>query len=58
VTAHFGDGTFGEMPKDNEPNVFVSPFAELEVTGDFGSRKASFQLLCPIFESQMKAQGK
>jgi hypothetical protein len=55
VTPHYGEGQFGEMPTDkgtgDVPTEFIAPFAEMEITADFGSNKATAIAVSPVLSS-------
>ena len=51
VTPFYGEGRYGQEPKEQGLAEFVSPFAELEVIADFGSTNISVHLLSPILST-------
>jgi len=44
---------FGEVPTNDVPCKFVTPFAELEAVADFGNSNATVRLLSPIIASEV-----
>jgi hypothetical protein len=58
VTAFYGEGQYGQEPKDQGPAEFVSPFAELDVIADFGTTTTSVRLFCPILETDAERLSK
>jgi hypothetical protein len=53
ITPYYGEGIFGEVPTNDMPPEFVTPFAELEAVADFGNSKATVRLLSPIISSEV-----
>jgi hypothetical protein len=49
----YGEGVFGEVPTNDVPPEFVTPFAELEAVADFGNSNATVRLLAPIISSDV-----
>ncbi|HXC98860.1 MAG TPA: hypothetical protein VN048_05930 [Verrucomicrobiae bacterium] len=52
ITPYYGEGIFGEIPTNDTPCEFVTPFAELEAVADFGSSNAIVRLIAPILSSE------
>jgi len=52
ITPYYGEWVFGEIPTNDVPCKFVTPFAELEAVADFGSSNATVRLLSPILSSE------
>jgi hypothetical protein len=48
MTPYYGEGIYGETPRDDEPPKWVRPVAELEAVGSFGNSNAVFRILSPI----------
>jgi hypothetical protein len=53
ITPCYGEGVFGEVPTNDVPCKFVTPFAELEAVADFGNSNATVRLLSPIIASEV-----
>jgi hypothetical protein len=53
ITPCYGLGMFGEVPTNDVPCKFVTPFAELEAVADFGNSNATVRLVSPILESEV-----
>ena len=53
ITPCYGAGVFGEVPTNDVPCKFVTPFAEMEAVADFGSSNATVKLLSPIISSEV-----
>jgi hypothetical protein len=51
ITPFYGEGIYGETPKDDEPPKWVVPVAELEAVADFGNTNAVLRMLSPILSS-------
>jgi hypothetical protein len=49
----YGEGVFGEVPTNDVPSAFVTPFAELEAIADFGNSNATIRLLSPVISSEV-----
>jgi len=54
ITPVYGEGVFGNVPTNDVPCKFATPFAELEATADFGTSNAAFRLVSPILSSEVK----
>jgi hypothetical protein len=54
ITPYYGEGMFGEVPTNNVPNGFATPFAELEAIADLGTSNAPVKLLLPILSSEAR----
>jgi hypothetical protein len=52
ITPYYGEGMFGEVPTNDVPSQFATPFAELEAVADFGNSNAAVKLLAPILSSE------
>jgi len=52
ITLYYGEGLFGEVPTNDVPSQFATPFAELEAVADFGNSNAAVKLLVPILSSE------
>jgi hypothetical protein len=52
ITPYYGEGMFGEMPANDLPDGFATPFAVLEGIADFGTSNAPVKLLSPILSSE------
>lgn len=53
ITPYYGEGMFVEMPTNDVPPEFVTPFAELEAVADFGNSNATVRLVSPILSSEV-----
>jgi hypothetical protein len=53
ITPYYGEGVFGEMPTNDVPPEFLTPFAELEAVADFGNNNATVRILSPILSSEV-----
>jgi hypothetical protein len=53
ITPYYGEAVFGEVPTNDVPCKFATPFAELEAVADFGNSKAPVRLLSPIIVSEV-----
>ena len=53
ITPCYEEAVFGEVPTNNVPCKFITPFAELEAVADFGSSNAVFRLVSPIIVSDV-----
>jgi hypothetical protein len=53
ITPYYGEGIFGEVPTNDMPCEFATPFAELEAVADFGSSNTTVRLLSPILSSEV-----
>lgn len=53
ITPYYSEGTFGEVPTNNEPSKFVTPIALLEGTVDFGNSNTVVRLFSPIISSEV-----
>lgn len=53
ITPYYGAGVFGEMPTNDVPCNFTTPFAELEAVAEFGGSNATLQLVSPILSSEV-----
>jgi hypothetical protein len=53
ITPYYGEGIIGEVPTNDLPPEFVTPFAELEAVADFGNSNAVVQLVSPILSSEV-----
>ena len=53
ITPYYGEGVFGEVPTNDVPPEFVTPFAELEAVAEFGNSNATVRLLSPIISSEV-----
>lgn len=51
ITPYYGVGVFGEMPTNDTPPQFITPFAELEAIADFGNSNQIVRLLSPVLSS-------
>jgi hypothetical protein len=54
ITPCYGDGVFGQVPTNDVPSEFISPFAELEAVADFGNSNATVRFVSPIISSELK----
>lgn len=52
ITPYYGESVFGEVPTNDVPCKFATPFAELEAVADFGNSNATIKLLSPILSSE------
>lgn len=52
VTPYYGEGIFNEVPTNDVPYGFATPFAELEAVADFGTSNTTVKLLSPILSSE------
>jgi hypothetical protein len=52
ITPYYGEGVFGEVPTNDVPAQFATPFAELEAVADFGNSNTPVRLLVPIIVSE------
>jgi hypothetical protein len=53
ITPYYGEGMFGEVPTNDVPCKFATPFAELEAVADFGNSNATVRLVSPILSSEV-----
>jgi hypothetical protein len=53
ITPYYGEGVFGEVPTNDVPCKFATPFAELEAVADFGNSNTTIRLLSPILSSEV-----
>jgi hypothetical protein len=53
ITPHYAEGMFEDVPTNDLPCKFVTPFAELEAVADFGNSNATVRLLSPILSSEV-----
>lgn len=53
ITPYYGEGVFGEVPTNDVPCKFATPFAELDAVADFGKSNATIRLLSPILTSEV-----
>ena len=53
IIPYYGEGIIGEVPTNDLPPEFVTPFAELEAVADFGNSNAVVQLVSPILSSEV-----
>ena len=51
ITLHYGEGTFGEAPKENETPKYVNPYVELQAVADLGNSNIPVKLGAPIVVS-------
>jgi hypothetical protein len=52
ITPYYGEGILGEIPTNDAPCEFVTPFAELQCFADFGDSNAMVRLVAPILSSE------
>jgi hypothetical protein len=53
ITPYYGEGMFGEVPTNDVPCKFATPFAELEAVADFGNSNTIVRLVSPILTSEV-----
>jgi hypothetical protein len=53
ITPYYYEGMFGEVPTNDVPCKFATPFAELEAVADFGTSNATVRLISPILVSEV-----
>lgn len=53
IMPYYGEGVFGEVPTDDAPSQFATPFAELEAFADFGNSNVTVRLPSPILSSEV-----
>jgi len=53
VTPYYGEGVFGEPPKDG-PSEFVTPCVELDAIADLGNSNATLRIYSPILSTDVK----
>jgi hypothetical protein len=53
ITPYYGEGMFDEVPTNDAPCEFATPFAELEAVADFGNSTATVRLLSPVLSSEV-----
>ncbi|MDB6016751.1 MAG: hypothetical protein JWR19_1240 [Pedosphaera sp.] len=53
ITPYYGEGVFGEVPTNDVPCKFATPFAELEAVADFGSSNGVVRFVSPIISSEV-----
>lgn len=53
ITPYYGEGMFGEVPTNDVPSKFATPFAELEAVADFGNSNAIVRVVSPILSSEV-----
>ena len=51
MVVHYGQGTFGIGPKENEMPKFINPYAELLAVADLGNSNITVRLAAPIVSS-------
>lgn len=54
ITPYYGEGMFGDVPTNDVPCKYATPFAELEAVADFGNSNATVRLLSPILSSEVR----
>lgn len=52
ITPRYFEGVFGEIPTNDVPPEFITPFADLEAIADFGNSNATVRLFSPILSSE------
>ena len=52
ISPVYGDSIFGEVPTNNVPVPFITPFAELEGEADLGTNKKAVQFVSPLVRSE------
>ena len=52
VTPYYGEGLFGDVPTNDVPYGFATPFAKLDAVADFGTSNVTVRLLSPIIASE------
>ncbi len=53
ITLYYGEGIFGETPKENETPKYVTPYAELQAVADLGNSNLTVRLAAPIILSDV-----
>jgi hypothetical protein len=53
ITPYYGEGVFGEVPTNDVPCKYATPFAELVGFAEFGNSNAPVRLLSPIIVSEV-----
>jgi hypothetical protein len=53
ITANYTEGVMGEMPTNDAPPGFITPFAELEAVADFENSNATVRFVSPIVSSEV-----
>ena len=54
ITPYYGDGVFGEVPANDEPPKFITPFAEVKAVAEFGSSNAPVRFCAPILAAEVR----
>jgi hypothetical protein len=52
ITPFYGEGMFGDLPTNDVPPEFVTPFAELEAVAELKNTNIAVRLLCPIIADE------
>ena len=53
ITPYYGEGVFGETPRDDVPPEFMTPIAELEAVANFGNSNDTLRIISPILSSEV-----
>jgi len=53
ITPNYTEGVMGEVPTNDAPPEFITPFADLEAVADFGNSNATVRLVSPIVSSEV-----
>lgn len=53
VIPYYGEGAFGEIPTNDAPYAYATPFAELEAVADVGDTRVPVKLLSPILSAEI-----
>ena len=53
ITPYYGEGILGEVPTNDVPCKFATPFAELEAIANFGNSNLTIRLISPIISSEV-----
>lgn len=53
ITLYYGEGAFGEVPTNDVPCEYATPFAKLEAVADMGSHHVPVELLSPILSAEV-----
>ncbi len=50
ITPCYGEGVFGEIPKNGELETLITPYAELQAIADFGTSNITVRIASPIIK--------
>ncbi len=52
MTTFYGDGIFGEVPKNDEPSRFITPFIELDCDAQINNSNMLVRMLSPVISPE------